>query len=102
MALHKNLLNSGFALPECEKHFHDHDETWIILAGRGIAVSEGNSYQVGPGDCVATEMGHHHDFPIVFQPVKAVFFETTLAGQKRHGHLWEYEYGPAQPRPKRV
>ena len=35
MALHKNLLNSGFALPECEKHFHDHDETWIILAGEG-------------------------------------------------------------------
>ncbi len=31
MALHKGLLSSGFALSECEKHFHDYDETWIIL-----------------------------------------------------------------------
>ena len=30
------LLNGGFHLAECEKHFHDHDETWIILKGKGI------------------------------------------------------------------
>jgi mannose-6-phosphate isomerase-like protein (cupin superfamily) len=36
MALHKGLLNGGFHLAECEKHFHDHDETWIILKGKGI------------------------------------------------------------------
>jgi len=85
-----------------DAHFHDCDEYWIIWAGQGIVVSESRSYEVGPGDCVATGMGHHHDFPIVYQPVKAVFFETTLAGQKRRGHLWEHTHGPARPRPERT
>ncbi len=35
MALYKGLMNEGFLLPQCEKHFHDHDETWLILSGRG-------------------------------------------------------------------
>ena len=35
MAHHKALLKSGFLLPTCEKHFHDHDETWLILKGSG-------------------------------------------------------------------
>lgn len=35
MPLHKRMLQSGFPLPVCEKHFHDHDETWAILKGRG-------------------------------------------------------------------
>lgn len=35
MAHHKALLNGGFLLPTCEKHFHDHDETWLILKGSG-------------------------------------------------------------------
>ncbi len=35
MALHKGLLKGGFHLPDCEKHFHDHDETWLIVAGTG-------------------------------------------------------------------
>ena len=37
MALHKGLMNGGFALPQCEKHFHDHDETWLILCGQGTS-----------------------------------------------------------------
>ncbi len=40
---------------------------------------------------------HHHDFPRAFEPVKAVYFETTLDGQKRLGHLCEHTHGPAQP-----
>src|SRR5690606_21474727 len=80
-----------------DRHFHDCDEYWVILKGSGIAVSEGKSYKVGPGDCVATGMGHHHDFPQAFEPIKAVFFETTLRGQKRLGHLWEHTHGPAEP-----
>ena len=85
-----------------DNHYHDCDEYWIIFEGRGIAVSEGKSYEVGPGDCIVTGMGHHHDFPQVFEPVKAVFFETTLEGQKRHGHLWNHKHGPAQPKKERI
>ena len=85
-----------------DSHYHDCDEYWIILEGRGVAVSEGKHYEVGPGDCVATGMGHHHDFPLVTAPIRAVFFETTLEGRKRRGHLWDHTHGPALPRPDRV
>ncbi|HZG68162.1 MAG TPA: hypothetical protein VEZ12_15565 [Herpetosiphonaceae bacterium] len=83
-------------------HYHDCDEYWILFEGAGTAVSEGKSYQVGAGDCVATGMGHHHDFPDVTERVQAVYFETTLAGQKRRGHLWDHTHGHAQPQPERV
>jgi mannose-6-phosphate isomerase-like protein (cupin superfamily) len=85
-----------------DNHYHDCDEYWIVLSGEGTAVSEGKHYQVGPGDCVATGMGHHHDFPLVTSPVRAVFFETTLGGERRRGHLWNHTHGPARPQPERV
>ena len=85
-----------------DRHYHDCDEYWVIYEGCGTVVSEGKSYPVGPGDCVATGMGHHHDFPEVSSPIKAAFFETTLEGRKRTGHLWEHTHGLAEPRPERV
>jgi len=47
-------------------------------------------------------MGWHHDFPRVDRSVKAVYFETTMQGKKRRGHLWEHTHGPAQPVLERV
>jgi len=47
-------------------------------------------------------MGHHHDFPLVATPVRAVFFETTLGGARRRGHLWNHTHGPAHPQPERI
>lgn len=85
-----------------DSHYHDCDEYWILVAGRGVAVSEGRHYEVGPGDCVATGMGHHHDIPRVSQPIRAVYFETTLEGRKRRGHLWNHTHGPAEPKMQRV
>ena len=83
-------------------HFHDCDEYWILFAGSGVAVSEGKRYEVSAGDCVATGMGQHHDFPLVHEPVRAVYFETTMEGEKRRGHLWDHIHGKAQPRAERV
>ena len=80
-----------------DSHYHDCDEYWVVWAGRGEAVSEGQSYDVGVGDCVATAMGHHHDVPRVQEPLRGVYFETTLRGARRRGHLWEHTHGPAQP-----
>ncbi len=85
-----------------DNHFHDCDEYWIILEGCGAAVSEGRHYQIGPGDCVATGMGHHHDLAVIHEPIRGVYFETTLEGRKRRGHLWEHTHGPAEPLPERV
>lgn len=85
-----------------DNHYHDCDEYWIIVEGSGVAVSEGKTYNVGPGDCVATGMGQHHDFPRVGEPVLGVYFETTLEGEQRRGHLWNHRDGQARPRPERV
>ncbi|MBI2505281.1 MAG: hypothetical protein HYW07_18865 [Candidatus Latescibacteria bacterium] len=83
-------------------HYHDCDEYWILFEGSGLAYSEGKPYLVGPGDCVATGMGHHHDLPRVDAPIRAVYFETTMEGQKRRGHLWDHTHGQALPRLERV
>jgi hypothetical protein len=40
--------------------------------------------------------------PIVHDPIRAVFFETTMEGQKRRGHLWDHKHGAAEPRPERI
>ena len=85
-----------------DNHFHDCDEYWIFFKGRGTAVSEGKHYEVGPGDCLATGMGWHHDFAKVYESIKAVYFETTMEGAKRRGHLWNYKHGKAQPQLDRV
>lgn len=85
-----------------DAHFHDCDEYWIVVSGRGTVVSEGRHFEIGPGDCLATGMGHHHDFPEAAEPVTAVFFETTMEGAKRPGHLWNHTHGPAEPKTDRV
>jgi len=85
-----------------DNHYHDFDEYWIIVKGRGKAVTEGISYDILPGDCVATGMGHHHDLPQVSEFIQAVYFETTLEGQKRLGHLYNHTDGPAHPKLERV
>jgi mannose-6-phosphate isomerase-like protein (cupin superfamily) len=82
-----------------DRHYHDCDEYWVILEGRGTVVIDDRHLPVAPGDCVAIRMGHPHDFPDVEAEVKAVFFETTLAGAKRIGHLWNHTHGTAQPQP---
>ncbi|MGD2103474.1 MAG: hypothetical protein PVG83_14675 [Acidimicrobiia bacterium] len=76
-----------------DNHYHDCDEYWVIVEGRGVGVSEGVHYELGPGDCLATRMGDHHDFPLVRERVTAVFFETTLRGRRRLGHLWAHTHG---------
>ena len=85
-----------------DQHYHDFDEYWIITKGRGRVVTEGQVYDVAPGDCVATGMGHHHDFPLVFEEITGIYFETTLQGQKRLGHLWNHTHGPAVPKLDRI
>jgi mannose-6-phosphate isomerase-like protein (cupin superfamily) len=100
-------LNSGDPTPYdrntvFDNHYHDFDEYWIIVNGRGRVVTEGKTYDVGPGDCVATGMGHHHDFPLVVEEITGVYFETTLAERKRLGHLWNHTHGTASPKDDRI
>jgi mannose-6-phosphate isomerase-like protein (cupin superfamily) len=85
-----------------DSHYHDCDEYWIVVAGRGTVVVGDRRMAVAAGDCVPIGMGHHHDLPTVAAPVKAVYFETTLQGEKRIGHLWNHTHGPAKPRMERI
>jgi len=72
-----------------DNHYHDCDEYWVFFQGECRVASEGKLYDVGPGDCLATGMGWHHDVVSVKgeQEVAAVFFEGAPEGQMRMGHL---------------
>ncbi|WP_342363862.1 cupin domain-containing protein [Terrarubrum flagellatum] len=103
----ENATNTGDPVSYPKKtrvdsHYHDCDEYWIILEGRATVVVGDASMDMRPGDCVSIGMGHHHDMPLAPEPVKAVFFETTLERDKRIGHLWNHTHGPARPHPERV
>lgn len=65
MALHKGLMKGGFKLPVCEKHFHDHDETWVILNGKGTGfwIDHGGkreNFALEAGDAWMIPAGYEH------------------------------------------
>lgn len=80
-----------------DSHYHDCDEYWVLLEGRATVVVDGVSTEMTPGDCLCIGMGHQHDMVHAPEPVKALFFETSLQRGKRVGHLWEHTHGPAVP-----
>jgi mannose-6-phosphate isomerase-like protein (cupin superfamily) len=83
-----------------DSHYHDCDEYWIGLEGWGEAIVGNRRIRFGAGDCVPIRAGHRHDLPNSPDGTRAVFFETTLIGEKRVGHLWEHTHGPAVPQPE--
>ena len=91
-----------FRNSDFDNHYHDCDEYWIILSGSGTAYTENKPFEVEAGDCVITGAGWHHDFPVVKTPVRGVYYETTMTGQKRGGHLHEHTHGAAVPQKNKV
>ena len=83
-----------------DSHYHDCDEYWISLEGSGEAIVGNQRIRLGAGDCLPIRAGHHHDLPSAPGGIRAVFFETTLIGKKRVGHLWKHTHGPAIPQPE--
>lgn len=73
-----------------DKHYHDCDEYWFIVEGRGVIVIDERSTNVQSGDCVITRAGHTHDFPWVTETIRGVWFEGSMIGQKKPGHLYRY------------
>lgn len=76
-----------------DNHFHDCDEYWVIYQGSALAISEGKKYELKPGYCLATKMGDHHDIPEVYEELHGVWFQSSLKGLMREGHLWEHTHG---------
>jgi hypothetical protein len=65
MPLLKGCLKGGFLLPECEKHFHDHDEIWTILAGTGTGywidyTGQRVDFTLEEGDVWVIPVGYEH------------------------------------------
>jgi mannose-6-phosphate isomerase-like protein (cupin superfamily) len=79
-----------------DAHYHDCQEFWLLLEGAAVAVVDDQHIAMRPGDCLPIPMGAMHDMPDTPQPVKAVYFETTLGGKKRTGHLWQHTHGSAK------
>lgn len=68
-------------------HFHDCHEYWVIVDGRARVLSEGNEYEVGPGDMVCTKMGDEHQIVEALDDLTGVWIEDELKSLKRRGHL---------------
>lgn len=80
-----------------DSHYHDCDEYWLLLDGRGTVVVNGEMAEMRRGDCLCIGMGRRHDLANAPEPIRAVYFETSLQRGKRIGHLWEHTHGPAEP-----
>lgn len=105
MTLFKGLLDEGFSLPECEKHFHDTDETWLILAGHGVGywidrADNREEFVLDRGDVWLIPAGYEHgsdgipglghnsaDFRI------AVFRGSEAPGSHLPGHYYVEDEG---------
>ncbi|MEH7305240.1 cupin domain-containing protein [Neobacillus drentensis] len=79
-----NHLNVG---DEVELHYHDCNEYWIIISGKGICTTEGNTYEIGPGDLVLTKEGDEHSL-IVTEEMQAVYIYGVLPPGGRMEHLY--------------
>jgi mannose-6-phosphate isomerase-like protein (cupin superfamily) len=73
---------------EVEPHFHDCNEYWIIISGRGDAMSEGKPYALGPGDMLLTRAGDYHSLKVTEEMV-AVYYYGVMPEHGRWGHLHE-------------
>lgn len=65
MALYSRLLKGGFKVANTEKHFHDHDETWLILSGEGCTywidhTGQREDFEVTAGDVWMIPAGYEH------------------------------------------
>lgn len=70
-----------------DRHHHDCDEYWFIVAGRAIIEIDDERYEVEGGDIVCTEIGREHDFLQVLEPITGFWHETVLKPGGEAGHL---------------
>ncbi|MBV9672255.1 MAG: cupin domain-containing protein [Verrucomicrobia bacterium] len=68
-------------------HFHDANEFWVIVSGKGNATSEGISYELGPGDILMTKAGDEHSL-VVTEEMVAVYLYGVMPPGGRFGYLF--------------
>jgi mannose-6-phosphate isomerase-like protein (cupin superfamily) len=80
-----------------EPHYHDCDEIWLFIDGRGEAWLDGGAAQpIGPGTFVFTPRGVVHRFQM-FTNFANCALRTALLGEKRGTHLIPEIHGAPSP-----
>lgn len=75
-----------------EPHYHDCDEIWMFIDGRGEAWLDGQSHAVEPGTFVFTPRGVVHRFQM-FSDFRNCALRTELVGKRRPIHIIPEEHG---------
>lgn len=83
---------------ECDLHFHDSEEYWVILDGRAAVRCGDEAAEVGHGDIVFTPPGVKHQFRAVSN-VGVLWLHGKAQGRKREGHLHGEPDEPPAPTP---
>ena len=68
-------------------HFHDCNEFWVIIQGKGIATSENVTHELGPGDMLITKAGDEHSLAVI-EGMVAVYFHGVMPPDGRFGYLY--------------
>jgi len=77
-----------------EMHFHDHDETWIMMGGKGIATmidrdGKKTEFEVEDGDIWMVEAGVEHGvMPTTDELLIFPFAGTIPMGSHKPGHYY--------------
>ena len=78
------ILRTGDAV---KAHFHDCNEFWIVVQGKGIATSGKVTYELGPGDMLITRAGDEHSMAVI-ESMIAVYFHGVMPPDGRFGYLY--------------
>lgn len=101
MALIKKGENIGIFTPQrpIEKHFHDHDEIWVVLEGRAKACmidrqGERHEFLLEEGDCWMIDVGCEHGADPLTEQFKVIYIHGFVApGAHRPGHYYMEQEG---------
>jgi mannose-6-phosphate isomerase-like protein (cupin superfamily) len=74
-----------------DRHYHDCDEYWLVVAGRAVVSVGSGTYPVEAGDIVCTPTGTEHDVVGVAETLEAFWFEGRTPAGGRVGHLHRTE-----------
>ncbi len=78
-----------------EPHYHDGDEFWLFLSGRGEGWLDGERFPIEANTLVYTPMGVVHRFQM-FTDFATATVATRLEGRRRGGHILVEEDGPPE------
>jgi len=79
-----------------EPHYHDNDEFWFWVTGRGEVWLDGKNLPVGPNSVTYTPMGVVHKF-LMHTDFEVVAVITRLERKKRKAHILVEEEGAPEP-----